>query len=140
MAIREYKCPSCGVLSERIVPTSQTPDATIPCPKCGEASAFRPIPSSIGLLTDSFQEQKIDVAIGKDADRRWQDVEARQQIRDKVRRDSGRQGVSMVGRNEFVPITEADKVARSEAADVVSVEGFKHQPDTTTDQKLVGSD
>lgn len=140
MAIREYKCPECGVMVEKILPTSTTPNPTIPCPRCGKDANFLSIPTSIGILTDNFQEQKVDIAIGKDADRRWQDISDRQQIRDRVRQQSGSLGLSMVGRNEFVPLPEGERVARTEGSAAVSTEGFKHQPDTPLDKKLVGSD
>ena len=140
MAIREYKCPSCGVMIEKILPTETTPRPTEPCPRCGGEANFLTIPTSIGIMTGNFQERKIDIAIGKDAERRWQDVENRQQIRDRVRETSGQSGLSMVGRNEFVPLPEATKVARTEGSEAITSEGFRHRPDTPLDQKLVGTD
>lgn len=140
MAIREYKCKSCGLMMEEILPINSTPPASMTCKRCGEQAEFKSIPSSVGLLTENFSEQKVDVAIGKDAARRWQDISDRQAVRDRVREQSGQAGLSMVGRNEFAPLAEGEKVARTEATAAVLAEGYKHQPDTATDKKLVGSD
>ena len=140
MAIREYKCPSCGLMMERILPISDTPPSIAKCKRCGTDAEFQAIPSSFGLLTENFSEQKVDIAIGKDANRRWQDLNDRQALRDKVRRDSGQAGLSMVGRNEFAPLPEAERVARTEGSEAVAAEGFKHQPDSSRDKKLLGAD
>lgn len=142
MAIREYKCPKCELKVEKILPISVTPWPTMPCPRvgCDGTAEFLTIPTSFNLGTENFSEKKVDVAIGKDANRRWEDLHNRQSLRDKVRQQSGQAGLSMVGRNEFVPLPETEKVARTEAAEAVTVEGFKHQPDTARDKKLLGSD
>ncbi len=139
MAIREYKCSSCGVMIEKIIPTVQTPQQIIPCSKCGADAEFQPIPSSVGLLTENFAEQKIDITIGKDANRRWQDISDRNALREKVRTQSGSVGLSMVGRNEFAPLPESEKKGRTEALEAVTREGFKHNPDTPTDKKILGT-
>jgi len=140
MAIREYKCSSCGVMIEKIIPTAQIPKESIPCTKCGESAAFQPIPTSVGLLTENFSEQKIDITIGKDANRRWQDISDRNELREKVRAQSGEVGLSMVGRNEFAPLPETEKKNRTEALAAVTKDGFRHAPDTKTDRKILGTD
>ena len=42
--------------------------------------------------------------------------------RDKVRKESGSVGLSMVGRNEFAPISEEVKVTRTELNDILPKE------------------
>lgn len=140
MAIREYKCEGCGLLTEKIIATNLTPDPTIKCPRCSELAQFKAIPSSFGLLTDNFSQQKMDVAIGKDADRRWEDINTRQATRDRVRQQSGQMGLTMVGRNEFAPVPEATKALRTEAAAALSETGYKPGFDSDSDKKVVGGD
>lgn len=129
MAIREYKCNKCGVVTEVLLPTEKIPDPTAPCAKCGEGADYQPF-SRTGLLTDNFSHQKIDVAIGRDAARRWEDISQRQQQRDAVRTETGQIGLSMVGRNAFAPLAEEKKVTRTEVAQAIEKGGFKASSET----------
>ena len=140
MAIREYKCKNCGLMQEEIMPTSATPPPTIRCPKCEGTADFLAIPTRIGLLTENFSEQKTDITIGKDANRRWQDINDRQARRDKIRSDSGKMGVSLVSGGKFAPINDSEVANRQEVLDTVEKQGFKHSPDTAQDRKILGMD
>jgi hypothetical protein len=74
---------------------------SLPCPRCGEDSfyAFLVAP---GVLTASMDHKTIDVAIGKDAEVRWEKVIERKAQRDKIRRESGKTGLTAVGIGEYV--------------------------------------
>ena len=68
----------------------------------------------------------VDSFIGKDAERRWEDINRRNELRDKVRSETGETGLSMVGRNEFTPITTTQKELRTSLNEAVtSGGGFK---------------
>lgn len=140
MAIREYKCSSCGLMMEKLLPTSTTPQPHLPCSRCGAEAEYRSIPSSIGIATSNFSEQKIDIAIGRDAERRWADINERQQIRDAVRQKSGQVGLSMVGRNEFAPLSKEKVETRNEVMSSLTNSGLKTEGDTPADKKALGVD
>ena len=140
MAIREYKCENCGLMTEKIIPTALTPPPFTNCARCGEDAAFKAIPSSIGIMTDNFGQQKVDVMIGNDAERRWSDINSRQQIRDAVRQKTGQMGLSMVGRNEFAPLSQEGKELRTEVNTTLTDSGFQSGGDTSTDKKILGLD
>lgn len=139
MAIREYKCPSCSLMTEKLIPTSDTPPPTTKCPRCGAEAEFKPI-SQTRLLTSNFQERTVDVEIGHDAATRWADISERQAKRDKVRQQTGQVGLSMVGRNDFAPLPESGKITRTGVNEALTESGFKAGGDTKTDQKIVGAD
>lgn len=139
MAIREYKCKDCNLITEKIIAASQEISKSISCPKCKGESLFLEMPTSISLGRSTFSEAPIDTIIGKDADRRWEDIHKRQEVRDKVRKDSGSVGLSMVGRNEFAPIAEEVKVARTELNDILPTSGFKPTFDSPEDAKLINN-
>jgi hypothetical protein len=138
MALREYKC-ACGVLTEKIIFGTNDIPQVIPCPKCGAEAAYLAIPTSISLGRSTFSEAPIDVMIGKDSDRRWEDINKRQEVRDKVRKETGSQGLSMTGRGEFTPVTEDTKAKRAESVEVLSQSGHKQTFDSPADQKILGA-
>lgn len=138
MAIREYKC-SCGVLTEKIIFDSKSIPPAITCPKCQGEAVHLVMPTSISLGRSTFSEAPIDVMIGKDSDRRWEDINKRQEIRDKVRKETGSQGLSMTGRGEFAPVTEDTKVKRTESVEVLTQSGHRQTFDSPADKKILGA-
>jgi phage FluMu protein Com len=140
MPIREYKCSSCNLLTEDIIASSLEVPATKTCPRCKSVANFLFMPTSVSLGLSSFSEAPIDTMIGKDADRRWEDIHKRQEIRDKVRRESGSVGLTMVGRNEFAPISEEVKATRTELNGILPSSGYKPSFDSKEDAKLVQSE
>jgi len=138
MAIREYKC-DCGLITEKIIPASQDIPQTTVCPKCSATAQFLSIPTSFALTRSSFSEAPLDIVIGKDSDRRWDDINKRQEVRDKVRKDTGSQGLSMVGRGEFAPLSEEAKTQRTESTEVLAQSGHKQTYDSTADAKILGA-
>ena len=124
MAIREYKCVECRLMTEKLIPTSDTPPSTIKCPRCGANAEFKTF-SRTSLVTSNFQERTLDVEIGHDAATRWADINERQAKRDSLRQQTGQIGLSMVGRNDFAPLSEKEKVTRTEVTEAVAESGFK---------------
>lgn len=58
----------------------------------------------------------IDNFIGKDAEMKWNDIKERQDKRNKVRSETGSLGLSQVGRNEYVPVSEDNVRTREEVS------------------------
>ena len=108
MPIYEYKCDSCGLVQELIQPWSQEHPKWKKCINCGSRAneAFIHGPAMIHSDKAAANEVPFDVAVGRDAEARWADIKHRQKLRDKVRRESGAQGLTMTGRNEFQPIKD----------------------------------
>jgi putative FmdB family regulatory protein len=112
MAIYEYQCnkEDCGVVQELYAAMSAVKPETLSCPKCGGPSAMKV--SAPAVLTGSMTNAPLDVVIGQDAAKRWDRIHERQEKRDKIRRESGKPGLTAVGVNEYVP---TDKPLRAVA-------------------------
>jgi putative FmdB family regulatory protein len=128
MALREYKCSECGMTDEVILPSSQAPDPTKPCPRCGAESKYVQF-STFGLALSSFSEAPIDTVIGKQADDRWKMYNDRKEARDKVRKDSGSVGLTAVGYEEYVPVSDETKARRTRMYDVAERTGIPADPE-----------
>lgn len=101
----DFKCGACGLVMEHIQPMSDKLPSWLKCKKCGGRSLqaiSAPMISRKGMSNESF-----DSVIGRDAEVRWADIHKRRAARDKVRKESGEQAVSMTGRNEFKSIKGA---------------------------------
>jgi hypothetical protein len=69
------------------------------CPKCGkrcEQTIFAPY-----VATSGMSQAPLDVVIGRDAEKRWDRIHERQGVRDKVRKESGKAGLTKVGQDEY---------------------------------------
>jgi putative FmdB family regulatory protein len=126
MPIFEYKCPDCQLLSEKLVLGSAAAPATVTCPRCKGVAAKKEF-SSFAMARSGMDNAPIDNAIGKDAELRWTDINRRQEARNKVRQDTGTTGLTMVGRNDFAPLTETQKELRTSLSEAVEASGgFKN--------------
>jgi len=97
MAIYEFQC-NCGVVTEHICAMSDRPE-TVPCSRCGGKTVQKI--SKVGVLTGNMTHAPIDVVIGRDAAKRWDRIHERQEARNKVRSESGKQALTATGRNEY---------------------------------------
>lgn len=104
----EYRCDDekCGVVEELIQSIKLPLPEFIHCPRCGH-EAFHVFAGAPYVVTSSMTHKTIDVAIGKDAEVRWDRLRDRQAERDKVRRESGKSGLSVsvnpeTGKDEYV--------------------------------------
>jgi putative FmdB family regulatory protein len=102
MPTYEYLCEKCNVVREHVSHIEQRPES-LPCPKCGKP-AYQAVLTAPAVATSGMSQAPLDVVIGRDAEARWSDIRRRQEDRDKVRRESGKEAVQMTGRNEFKPI------------------------------------
>ena len=82
---------------------------SIPCPRCGK-DAFHVYLTAPGVMTANCTNKTIDVAIGKDAESRWNRIMERTEKRNKIRKESGKSGITAVGKDEFV---SNDKVLKA---------------------------
>mgnify|MGYP005615570817 CR=1 FL=1 len=123
MPIFEYKCPDCGLLNEKLTLGSQEVTATMPCKRCGAEATKRDFPSSISLARSGMDNAPVDSIVGADAARRWEDIHHRQELRDKVREETGSTGLSMVGRNDFQPLSPDKKELRTSLNETIAASG-----------------
>ena len=125
MPLFEYKCVSCGLMEEHLIMPGKPTPATFTCSRCSAVSEKRDYPSRIALARSGMGNAPMDNVIGKDAENRWEDIQHRNDIRNKIRSEAGEQGLCMVGRNEFAPITSTQKELRTSLNEAVEKEGFK---------------
>ncbi len=98
--IYEFRCGDCGLVLEHICPIGEQPSYK-KCPKCGKhckQTIFAPY-----VATSGMSQAPLDVIIGRDAEKRWDNIHQRQEARNKVRRESGKQGLTKVGKDEYKP-------------------------------------
>jgi putative FmdB family regulatory protein len=96
VAIYDYQCQSCGVVQEHIQSVHVDLPDTLKCPRCGKDSEHV-ILVAPGVATSGMQHMTQDVAIGKDADQRWNRIIDKKAARDKIRRESGKSGLEWTG-------------------------------------------
>lgn len=138
MAIREYLCP-CGVISERIITASAPIPPTTACDKCKMEATFLEIPTSFSLGLSTFAEAPLDVVIGADADRRWNSIHAKQEVKDKIRKETGSLGLTVNSEGNYAPVSEENKAKRKELGTILSESGHKPAYDNSSDAKILGS-
>jgi putative FmdB family regulatory protein len=93
MATYDYQCQTCGAVHEHIQSVHKDLPETLPCPRCGKGSEHV-ILVAPGVATSGMQHMTQDVAIGKDADQRWSRIHEKKAERDKIRRESGKDGLT----------------------------------------------
>ena len=93
MPTYDYQCQGCGVYHEIICSMSARKDE-IECPLCHKM-AEQVILSAPGVLTGGMSNMTQDVAIGRDAEKRWVGIHERRAYRDKVRRELGQQNLTV---------------------------------------------
>ena len=91
MPTYDYQCQSCGAYHEVICTMSARKDI-IDCPRC-KGKAEQVILSAPAVATSNMSQMTQDVAIGMDADKRWNRIFAKKEERDKIRRESGKTGI-----------------------------------------------
>ena len=123
MPIREYKCPDCGLLSEKVYLGTDYPK-TAECPRCHATAEARNFPSSIALARSGMDNAPLDNLIGKDAESRWSGLSERQAQRDTIRVAEQVQGLTAVGAG-YKGISPDKKSLRTEVTRAVETQGFR---------------
>ena len=84
MPLFEYRCGACGLTEERLIMGSRPAPPTDTCTRCGKVSQKLEFPTRVALARSGMDNAPVDNLIGADADRRWADINRRQEIRDRV--------------------------------------------------------
>ena len=102
MAAHDYQCGDCGAVQELIQSIHTPLPEALPCPRCGNDS-FYVFLVAPGIMTSNFSDshKSLDIAIGKDAADRWNRINERQAQRDKIRKESGKAGLTATGRDTY---------------------------------------
>jgi putative FmdB family regulatory protein len=124
MPIREFKCDVCDAVTEQILNMSDDIPERIKCRRCGSPAKLKKF-SIFAVAREGSDNAPMDIAIGRDARARWDDIYRRQEARDKVRRDNGQVGLVATGRNEFAPIAPEQKQLRTEVHEALEQRGEK---------------
>jgi putative FmdB family regulatory protein len=101
MPAYDYQCQACSAVHEHICPISKRPD-TIKCPRCG-GEAEQILLTAPAVATSGMSNMTQDVAIGRDAEKRWVRILDKKEKRDKIRKESGMPGLTAVGKDEYKP-------------------------------------
>lgn len=70
MALFEYKCTECGYLFEELV--GKNASTTVECKKCGK-QAEKQVSRFSSVVSGGADNETIDMKIGREANKRWQD-------------------------------------------------------------------
>jgi putative FmdB family regulatory protein len=108
MAKYDFKCNNedCGVVQEVIQSVHDPLPEWKKCPACGCRASH--VFSVVSISQANLEKQSFDALIGRDAEKRWENIRERQVKRDKVRQATGQENLTMTGFNEFKPLP-ADK-------------------------------
>jgi len=79
MPLYEYKCRSCGYIFEELMSSKSTPQ-TMACKKCGDVSE-RKMSVFSSVVSGGSPNETIDMTIGREAEKRWQHINDRQNKR-----------------------------------------------------------
>jgi putative FmdB family regulatory protein len=113
MAKYDYKCVdvNCGVVQELVQSVHDPLPIYKKCPACGERAEHVILPHGAPAISQAnFEKQTFDAAIGRDSEKRWENIRERKAKRDKVRQASGQDNLTMTGFNEFKPLPANKKL------------------------------
>jgi hypothetical protein len=85
-----------------------------PCPHCSHEMTLSVHPNrGMGILhgEGASKGASIDVVIGRDSERRWEQIHQRKEKRDQIRRESGTEALTAIGRNEYQPLKKGRREA-----------------------------
>lgn len=139
MPIYEYQCQECGLKAEKLWKRVSIAKDTIPCESCGTnmkkcvtAANFtfkHPASQTRGALppsTGTSDDHNFDKAIGRDAERKWKQVEKRESVKSRTIRHEREDGRAvtrdhlvpkMDGSGEYRVITEPERVKTNQNRD-----------------------
>ena len=101
----KFKCNECGATQEVPMPMASASFEDRPCqvPSC-KGVCVHVVEGAPGVLTQNMSNQSFDVAVGKDAEKRWKRIRNRQAKRNKVRMESGEEAVRATSYDRFEPL------------------------------------
>lgn len=126
MPIFEYKC-TCGLRFEAVILDTKAPHETSVCPRCKGQGQKREFPTSVSLSRSTMGNPTMDLAVGKSAEEGWNAIHQRDEIKTKVRKETGEVGLSLVAPGEYVPVTPTKKELRTSITETIAATGgFKN--------------
>ena len=137
MPTYSFKCPKCSLRFEKTLKTSD--NSEIKCVDCGESVNKLPA-TGVGMKMAAPTKipKDIDLAVGKDSERKWMEYEDKKKIKDKIREESGSEKLSVNLDGGYEPFamnvdgkqvsgTEATKYRKEMLNDYIAI---KNDPDT----------
>lgn len=118
MPTYSFKCDFCNTRFEKSLKISEK--HSINCPACNKSTSKMPS-TGVGL---NFAESKkipkdIDLAVGKDAERKWMDYEEKKKVKEKIRKDTGSERLAVDLDGNYRPFTmkvDGEEVSGDEGA------------------------
>jgi hypothetical protein len=125
-----YQCTSdkCEALNERVQSIHDEIPTSVTCSFCGDIASK--VIEAPAVMTGNMSNKPFDVAVGRDAAARWDNIHARQEQRDKVRRDANQVGLTATSYNTFKPISDDQRKRRASGMRAVEKDGFKGAPNS----------
>jgi len=101
-----FKCEKCSTRFERSLKLEQADKGAL-CPSCGNKTANKLPPSGVGFkMAESKKIPKdIDLAVGKDAEKKWEEYDEKKRIKDKIRKETGSERLSVDFDGNYQPFS-----------------------------------
>jgi len=125
-----YICKKCSLEFTRIRPVKDCND-TFPCPECNEPTP-RQFVAAISSIwkTDLPTFQNIDMTVGKQAEERWNQIYARQEIKNKIRKENENPRLAKTLDNEYFSVNNSKYIDKRKHVYNEFREGFAEQKDS----------
>jgi len=103
MPVYSFKCSNCTLTFEKILkPLVEE----VTCPSCNGFAIKLPPKNVLGKMGEVTSMPKdIDLAVGADSDKKWEEYEERKSIKDKVRKETNSDWISRDLDGEYAPLT-----------------------------------
>ena len=104
MPVYSFKCPMCSLKFEKPLKSDYAGEVT--CPSCHKPSNKLPpqnVAGKVGEVTSLPKE--IDLKVGADSDRKWEEYEERKSIKEKIRKETNSDWISRDLDGGYSPLT-----------------------------------
>lgn len=136
MPIYEFKCEKCELKFEKYY-SKISDNKKEECPSCGGVGN-RVVSLTNFKMGDSVKVAKeVDLAVGKDAERRWKVIEERNSKKEKLRQEFGTEKLSRDFDGNYTPltVTKDDKVVTEKEGVKLRKEMYKKFNEVVKDPK-----
>lgn len=135
MPLFEFKCEKCELKFEKVINLNFKGD--MPCPSCASNSSRQLISKDVsGVVKEGTAIPKdIDRIVGRDADKKWEEIEEKKSIKEKIKREHGATHLSRDLDGEYQPLSVSN-----EGKVVPEVEGKKMINDMLTEFRDIKND
>jgi putative FmdB family regulatory protein len=118
-----FKCDNCNTRFEKSLKIEQA-EKGIACINCGTITTNKLPPSGVGFkMAESKKIPKdIDLAVGKDAAKKWEEYEEKKRLKDKIRKESGSERLSVDFDGNYQPFS-----MQADGKEVSGQEGTKYR-------------